>query len=276
MSKILRGKGIRRTHMQTPLMRESLVDKGVLARSEPDREVRMLPEANIVGVGGGSIMDRGKAAVYPLCDELVECNKHHKMVVGVSGGGRADHTMEVGIDLGLPTGGLAQIVGAVEEQNGAMLQALLSAHGGVWMPRDAFSEIALYLELGSLPIVASMPPYHFWEEPPREGRLPMNGPDVGLYLMAEVLGVKRLIFVKDVDGIYENDPNVDPDARFIPEATSQDLLEGGYPSLLIEPKVLELMPHARNIRDFQIINGLTPGNLTRALDGEHVGTIVRA
>jgi molybdenum storage protein len=30
------------------------------------------------------------------------------------------------------------------------------------------------------------------------------------------------------------------------------------------------------VRSVQVINGLTPGNLTRALAGEHVGTIISA
>jgi hypothetical protein len=30
------------------------------------------------------------------------------------------------------------------------------------------------------------------------------------------------------------------------------------------------------VREIQIVNGLTPGNITRALRGEHVGTIIHA
>jgi len=30
----------------------------------------------------------------------------------------------------------------------------------------------------------------------------------------------------------------------------------------------------KNVSQIQIINGLKPGNLTRALNGEHVGTII--
>ena len=36
------------------------------------------------------------------------------------------------------------------------------------------------------------------------------------------------------------------------------------------------MKHAKHRRSIQIINGLKPGNLTRALAGEHVGTIITA
>lgn len=34
------------------------------------------------------------------------------------------------------------------------------------------------------------------------------------------------------------------------------------------------MAHAKNIKEIQIINGRTTGNITKALNGEHVGTII--
>ena len=36
------------------------------------------------------------------------------------------------------------------------------------------------------------------------------------------------------------------------------------------------MGRAKNVREIQIVNGLVPGNITRALRGEHVGTIIHA
>ncbi|MEW6777495.1 MAG: uridine kinase, partial [Bdellovibrionota bacterium] len=215
-------------------------------------------------------------AVFPLCDAIVAAKKKHKMILGVSGGTRMRHTLAIGLDLGLPTGGLAQVVGAVEEQNAALLQAILSKNGGIGMPREHFPELALYLEIGIIPIVICMPPYHFWEEPPEEGRIPMNGPDVGLYLTAEVLGAKNLIFLKDQKGLYTDDPATNPKAKFIPQATADEILSANYPELIIEEKVLHYMKSARHIRQIQIVNGLEPALLERAMNGEHVGTIIRA
>ena len=40
--------------------------------------------------------------------------------------------------------------------------------------------------------------------------------------------------------------------------------------------MLDLLKAARHVRKVQVVNGLVPGNLTRALDGEHVGTIITA
>ena len=46
--------------------------------------------------------------------------------------------------------------------------------------------------------------------------------------------------------------------------------------VVVERAVLEIMPNAENRRSIQVINGLVPGNLTRALNGEPVGTIITA
>ena len=37
------------------------------------------------------------------------------------------------------------------------------------MQREHFWELPLYLDSGMLPIVISIPPYHFWEPPPEDG-----------------------------------------------------------------------------------------------------------
>jgi molybdenum storage protein len=46
--------------------------------------------------------------------------------------------------------------------------------------------------------------------------------------------------------------------------------------VVVERAVLELLQHAEQRRSVQVINGLKPGNLTRALEGEVVGTLISA
>jgi len=50
----------------------------------------------------------------------------------------------------------------------------------------------------------------------------------------------------------------------------------GLHDSILEFPVLDLLQSAKHIREVQIVNGLVPGNLTRALAGEHVGTIITA
>ncbi len=54
-------------HVVSRLMRESLVDKQVIAGTEaPVRAI--LPKLNVIQIGGLSIMDRGHTALLPLLD----------------------------------------------------------------------------------------------------------------------------------------------------------------------------------------------------------------
>src|SRR5688500_8866492 len=213
MSKLLAGDG--RTHIKSSLMRESLQDRSVIAQTDSQHDRSIFPDVSLVSIGGQSIFDRGKDAILPLVDEIVEIKKDKslKMVVGVGGGTRVRHTISIAVDLGLPVGGMAQLVGAMEELNAILLNTLLAPHGSMPMQRDHFWDLPLYFDAGITPIAISVPPYHFWEPPPEEGHLPAHGSDFGLIQLAEVLGMKQAIFVKDEDGLYDRDPKKHPDAK---------------------------------------------------------------
>jgi molybdenum storage protein len=85
-----------------------------------------------------------------------------------------------------------------------------------------------------------------------------------------------MIYLKDEDGLYTDDPKKNPAATFIPRISVAELIERDFDELVIERKVLEMMRSARWAREIQIINALVPGNITRALAGDHVGTIITA
>lgn len=272
MGKLVTGDG--RTHIESGLMRESLQNRKVLAETHRDREYQIMPNVVLVGIGGQSIFDRGREALLPLVEELSAARVRHRMVLGVGGGTRVRHTLAIAVDLGLPTGGIAQLVGAMEECNAVVLNALLAKHGSIVMQREHFWELPLYLTTGMLPIVISIPPYHFWEPPPEAGPLPMHGSDFGLFIHAEVLGMERIIFVKDEDGLYDKDPKKHADARLIEHISLDALLADMPEELVVDRQLFEVWKNARHIRRVQIVNGLKPGMLQRALDGEDVGTVI--
>jgi molybdenum storage protein len=85
-----------------------------------------------------------------------------------------------------------------------------------------------------------------------------------------------MIFVKDEDGLYTANPKTDSSATLIPRITVDELIALDLPDLVVERPVLELMARARFVREIQVINGLTPGLITLALQGEHVGTVITA
>lgn len=272
MSRLITGDG--RTHIKSDLMRESLQNRDVVARTGSAREHQIMPDVVLVGIGGQSIFDRGKEALLPLVEELSQVRSDHRMVLGVGGGTRVRHTLAIAVDLGLPTGGIAQLVGAMEECNAVFLNALLAKHGSIVMQREHFWELPLYLSTGMLPIVISIPPYHFWEPPPEQGPLPMHGSDFGLFIHAEVLGMQHIIYVKDEDGLYDKDPKKHDDAKLIERTTLDELLADMPSELIIDRQLFSAWKNARHVRRVQIVNGLKRGMLQKALAGEDVGTVI--
>lgn len=265
-----------RTHLKSPLMRESLMDRKVLAATDSEQVIPILPDVHIVHIGGASILDRGKDALLPLLDEVVRCRKEYKIILGVGGGARMRHTYHIALDLGIPTGGLAMVAGAVNEQNRYMVQAVLAKHGGLVLHKDHYVVLPLWLASGMIPILSGMPPYHYWEPPPGANRLPHYREDFGMFMVSEVLGAASMIYLKDEDGLFTADPKKDGRAEFIAAITAQELLDRDLPDLIIDRSVVESMIHARNTRRVQIVNGLKPALLCRALAGEHVGTVIAA
>jgi molybdenum storage protein len=219
-------------------------------------------------------MDRGRSAVYPLIKEIVANLGEHKMILGTGAGTRARHIYSLAIDLGLPTGVLTVLGTAVAWQNAQMLHYLLAQYGIPFIIPDNFNVLPHYLMERHAVVCQGMPPYKLWEENPVTGRIPPQRTDTGCFLIAEVFGARKMIYVKDEDGLYTADPKKDPSASHIPRISLQELLARDLNDLVVERAVLELMLNARYIREIQFVNGLKPGQLTAALKGEPVGTII--
>jgi molybdenum storage protein len=263
-------------HVVSRLMRESLMDKQVIAGTEsPVRPI--LPTLNVIQIGGLSIMDRGHAAVQPLLDEIVANQGEYTQVVGIGPGIRARHILSVGLDLGLPTGALATLAAKSSAQNAYVVSCLLANHGFVYLEAPFIVQLLpAMLAAARGAVFNGIPPYDLWEHPPALGKLPPHGSDAGSYLVGEVFGARSVILLKDVDGIYTADPKTTSDAKFIPEIRAADLIRMQLPTLPVESMMLELLTRAKLAKSVRVVNGLVPGNLTRALRGEPVGTVIYA
>lgn len=267
-----------RHHMRSLLMRESLVDKDLLAATESETPVvRMLPEACVVKVGGRSVIDRGKRVVYPVVEALSAALAKHKLIIGAGGGARTRHVMSIGLDLGLPTGVLAALSIADALGNAHILGTLLASRGVVAIPPEIFGHLLPFFLQGAPGVVFNGdPPYALWEHPPALGRIPPHRTDAGSYLTAECFGCKSFTLIKDVDGLYDSDPKRNSGAQFIPEISVAELRRRSLETLPFDTVLLDLLERARLVKRFQIINGNRPELLAPALHGEHVGTIVHA
>jgi molybdenum storage protein len=266
----------RRHHIQSGLMRESLVDKSVMKSTERP-VVRMLPDAHVVKIGGRSILDAGRGVVYPVVETLSRILAKKKLILGVGGGVRTRHVFSIGIDLGLPTGVLAQLSAADANGNAHILGALLAPHGVVAIPPEMFGHLLpLFLHAAPGVVFNGVPPYSLWEHPPGLGRIPPHRTDAGCFLLAECFGCKSLVLVKDVDGVYDRDPKAGAGANFIREISATELERRGVPSLPFDRVLTRLLGTARLLKQFQVVNGHKHELIEAAVNGEHVGTIVHA
>src|SRR5689334_15713405 len=262
--------------LEALLMQRSLTDPELAGAVDGATNFRILPDATVIKIGGQSVIDRGRAAVYPLVDEIVAVRKAHKLLIGTGAGTRARHLYSIAARLGLPAGVLSQLGASVANQNAVMLGTLLAQYGISAVDGAGLSAVPLYLAEVNAVVFSGMPPYGMWMRPAAEGVIPPYRTDAGCFLVAEQFGCKAMIFVKDENGLYTANPKTAKDATFIPKISVDEMIAQGLHDSILEFPMLDLLKAARHVREVQVLNGLVPGNLTRALAGEHVGTIITA
>lgn len=282
MPKLIKEKGDKgRLHIDTPLMGESLVSKEFLKSTEAKEYFRMQPEINVVKIGGQSIIDRGAEAVLPIVDELIKAKDKYKIILMTGGGTRARHVYSIGVDLGMPTGVLSKLGDKVSWQNAEMLSVLLAKYGGVKIGHgDNLEQLTMFCRLGYLPITYGIPPYGYFEHPAEIGSIPPHRTDCGAFLLAENIGARSLIFLKDERGLFECDPKKVKDSKrrkikYFDKISAKELLALDLDDLIIERPILNLLQRAKCLKELQIIDALHhPEHILAALAGEHVGTII--
>jgi molybdenum storage protein len=260
---------------------DSALAGSTLTGSQPSsidyRPVAVLPDVRVVKIGGQSIMDRGRAALFPILDEIIEARKRGIQVVVLAGGGtRARHIYAIASELEMPTGVVATLGKYIPMQNARMLQMLLAKHGGLYILPDDFEKLPLYLQLGCIPVMSGMPPFGYWEKHEEGSRIPPHRTDAGVFLSCEFLGARRAIFIKDEDGLYTDDPKKDPAATHIPRIKAKELAERNLPDVVVERVLFDYLPRSRWCKELQIVNGLKKGQVLAALEGQDVGTIISA
>jgi len=96
--------------------------------------------------------------------------------------------------------------------------------------------------------------------------------DTAAALRALEIGAEALLMAKNaVDGVYDGDPRIDPNAAFIPELTHLEAIERGLK--VMDTTALSLcMDNGLPI----LVFALEDGTIGRAARGERVGTIIRS
>ena len=271
---LVRERDGKRLHVKSRLMGESLGSKSFIEELEVAPQQRLFPDVNILKIGGQSICDRGIRAVPAIIKEIVANKKKHKMLITTGGGTRSRHIYAIGLELGMPTGIIAKFGSSVSEQNALLVSMLLSPWGGIKIGHDEIVKLPTYFVQGCIPVMHGMPPYDYFAIPPATGRIPIHRTDVGTLILADLIGARSCIFIKDEKGLYSDDPKKNPDAEFIEKIEVKRLLQKNLDDLIIERPCLEILQNSQVIHQIQIVNGMEEGNITKALNGEQVGTII--
>lgn len=261
--------------MKSKLMGESLVGKTFIEGLQVAPQRRLFSDVNIVKIGGQSICDRGVKALPAVIREIVSNKKKHKILLTTGGGTRSRHIYSIGLELGMPTGIIAKFGNSVSEQNALLVSTLLAPWGGIKIGHDEITKLSNYFAQDCIPVMHGMPPYDYFALHIAKSRIPIHRTDVGTLVIADLIGARSCIFVKDEQGLYTDDPKKNGKASFIPEISVEELLKRDLDDLIIERPCLEILQYSEVLDKIQIINGLEEGNLTKALNGEPIGTIIR-
>jgi len=271
---LIREKDGKRLHVKSRLMGESLVGKTFMDSLTVAPQERLFPDVNVVKIGGQSICDRGAQALPALVKEVAANAKKHKILLTTGGGTRSRHIYSIGLELGMPTGIIAKFGSSISEQNALLVATLLAPWGGIKIGHDDVTKLYTYFSQNCIPVMHGMPPYDYFALPAPKRRIPIHRTDVGTLIAADLIGAKSCIFVKDEKGLYTDDPKKNPRASFISKISVKELLDRNLDDLIIERPCLEILQASEVLDRIQIVNGLEKGNLTKALTGKSVGTVI--
>ncbi|MEQ3550020.1 molybdenum storage protein subunit alpha [Pseudonocardia nematodicida] len=251
--------------VESALARQTLLDRERVAPVDQQQPViRMLPSLRVVVLGGRSIIDKGRDVLLPVLDEVRAALDGDPLLICTGAGIRARHALGVGLDLGLPTGALAEIAAREAEQNGHLVAALLADRGVAYLGHDTVAhQLPVHLAASNAAVTNGYPPFGVHEFPPAAGKLPPHRTDTGALLLADAWGAASLTYVRDA-------------ATGSGELSAAELLAADPARALpVDRQALATLQCTKHVRSFRVIDGTTPGTLTRALTGEEVGILVR-
>jgi len=220
----------------------------------------------VIKVGGSAIAPSLEAKRFSDYAKVIRSlAKDHTVLVVVGGGTPARQYINVTKEL-KASNALRDLIGiGVSRLNARLLISAMNDAAYPEPPRD-YQEANLAMYSGKIVIMG--------------GVQPGQTTDAVAAILAEYVHADLLIRTTSVDGVYTADPKVDKNARKIEHMTPQELLE------LVA--TMEMTAGANNIFDMLgaqivkrshipmvVINGQDPNNITAAVNGEKIGTIIK-
>lgn len=265
-------------------------------------------EATLVKLGGSVITDKTQPftekmdAIKRLAHEIhsSRTKTHIKLIVG-HGGGSYPHTIAYryqtfkGLINERSYLGIALVQDAAARLNRIVIKALIDAGENAISVQPSAGALAensriirwdvkiveKMLEHGLLPVVYGDVCLDL-----KQGCCILSTEEIFRYLATKI-NVNRVVIGSDVNGVYDRDPKIFPNARKIPTITVESI-DRVLPSLKgadamdvtggMRSKVITLLELASEADvECEIIDITTPGLLEEALDGKRgIGTIVKA
>ena len=211
----------------------------------------------------GSIFsqDTNHDSIKDYAQMLIDISNNIQPIVIAGGGKIARHYIDLARSLGSDEANLDIIGIEVSRLNAKLLIAALGDQAYSQVPKN-LEEVAIAVASGKIVIAG--------------GLHPGQSTNATSALIAETSKASGFVNSTDVDGIYESDPNVNPNARLFKEITVNECMEilraertvaGTYDLMdIIALKVIE-----RSKIPTRVIRS-DVGNIRDAIDGKDIGT----
>ena len=195
--------------------------------------------------------------IGPVCDVIKKCNEEGCEIGIVVGGGKMERTRADHMGM------LATTINALA------LQDALEQRGV-----DVRVQTAIEMNKIAEPYIRSRATRHL-----EKGRVvifgcgtgcPFFATDTAAVLRAAEIGADVILLAKNVDGVYDSDPAVNPDAKKYDHLSYMDVLNQGLGVMDSTATSLSMDNHIP-ILVFALSD---PENIHRAVNGEKIGTIV--
>ena len=95
--------------------------------------------------------------------------------------------------------------------------------------------------------------------------------DTGAVLRAALIGADAVLLAKNVDGVYDSDPRVNPEAKLLPDVTYQQVQERDLKVMDASAITICRENKVPCIRVFGLDD---PQNILRVIEGDMMGTVV--
>lgn len=211
----------------------------------------------------GSIFnqDKNHDSIKDYAQMLIDISNNIQPIVIAGGGKIARHYIDLARSLGSDEANLDIIGIEVSRLNAKLLIAALGDQAYSQVPKN-LEEVAIAVASGKIVIAG--------------GLHPGQSTNATSALIAETSKASGFVNSTDVDGIYDSDPNVNPNARLFKEITVNECMEilraertvaGTYDLMdIIALKVIE-----RSKIPTRVIRS-DVGNIRDAIDGKDIGT----